>query len=214
MRRPFRDSDADVERRTGNSVPAIFAARGEPAYRAEERAALCAVLTSSVPSVIAVAGGAVIDPETRRRLRHAGVVVWLDVAPDVLAARVGAGMGRPLLEGGSGRQLHAPRRASAVCVPGALRRRRAGRRAASRGARRGRRACSPGATRRADRRAVVAVSDRTPGAAWSQSDPSGPEPIQRQGRASRAWLRRVRGSRREGSGLKSAASRCPPRRPS
>ncbi len=98
MRRPFRDSDADVERRTGNSVPAIFAARGEPAYRAEERAALCAVLTSSVPSVIAVAGGAVLDPETRRRLRHAGVVVWLDVAPYVLAARVGAGIGRPLLE--------------------------------------------------------------------------------------------------------------------
>ncbi|MGO9151481.1 MAG: shikimate kinase [Acidimicrobiales bacterium] len=97
MRRPFRDSDADVERRTGKSVPAIFAARGEPAYRAEERAVLCAALTSLVPSVIAVAGGAVIDPETRRRLRSAGVVVWLDVAPHALVARVGAGAGRPLL---------------------------------------------------------------------------------------------------------------------
>jgi shikimate kinase len=97
MRRPFRDSDADVERRTGKSVPAIFAARGEPAYRAEERAVLCAALASLVPSVIAVAGGAVIDPETRRRLRSAGVVVWLDVAPHALVARVGAGAGRPLL---------------------------------------------------------------------------------------------------------------------
>lgn len=56
------------------------------------------VLTCSVPSVIAVAGGVVLDPETRRRLRSAGVVVWLDVAPYVLAARVGAGSGRPLLE--------------------------------------------------------------------------------------------------------------------
>jgi len=65
MRRPFRDSDADVERRTGKSVPAIFAARGEPAYRAEERAVLCAALASLVPSVIAVAGGAVIDPDSR-----------------------------------------------------------------------------------------------------------------------------------------------------
>ena len=44
MRRPFEDSDVLVERRTGRSVPAIFAARGEAAFRAEERAALCAAL--------------------------------------------------------------------------------------------------------------------------------------------------------------------------
>jgi shikimate kinase len=98
MRRPFRDSDADVERRTGQSVPEIFAARGERAFRAEERAALCAALASGVPSVIAVAGGAVLDPEARRRLRSAGVVVWLDVPPHELAGRIGTGRGRPLLE--------------------------------------------------------------------------------------------------------------------
>ena len=97
MRRPFRDSDAEVERRTGTSVPAIFAARGEPAYRVEERAALCAALASRVPSVIAVAGGAVLDPESRRRLRSAGVIVWLDAAPHALASRLGTGQGRPLL---------------------------------------------------------------------------------------------------------------------
>jgi shikimate kinase len=113
MRRPFRDSDAEVERRTRASVPAIFAARGEPAFRAEERTALCVALTSPVPSVIAVAGGAVLDPETRRRLRFAGIVVWLDVAPHALAARVGAGAGRPLLSAdpaGTLRRLDASRR--------------------------------------------------------------------------------------------------------
>ena len=98
MRRPFRDSDADVERRTGKDVPAIFATRGERAFRAEERAALGAALSSPVPSVISVAGGAVIDPETRSRLRAAGVVVWLDAAPNVLAARVGNARSRPLLK--------------------------------------------------------------------------------------------------------------------
>jgi shikimate kinase len=97
MRRPFHDSDADVERRTGESVPAIFAARGEPAFRAEERAALCASLASPVPSVVAVAGGAVLDPEARRRLRSGGIVFWLEVVPQVLAERVGNGIGRPLL---------------------------------------------------------------------------------------------------------------------
>ncbi len=98
LRRPFRDSDADVERRTGKSVPEIFATRGEAAFRAEERAALCAALASGVPSVIAVAGGAVLDPEARRRIRTAGVVVWLDVAPRDLTRRVGTGVGRPLLD--------------------------------------------------------------------------------------------------------------------
>lgn len=98
MRRPFYDSDTQVELRARMRVPEIFAVRGEPAFRAEERAALCDALASKVPSVIAVAGGAVIDPESRRRLRSAGVVIWLDVAPHALAARVGAGVGRPLLE--------------------------------------------------------------------------------------------------------------------
>jgi shikimate kinase len=98
MRRPFRDNDADVERRTGQTVPEIFAERGEPAFRSEERAALCAALASGVPSVIAIAGGAVLDPESRRRVRSGGVVVWLDAPPYVLADRVGAGAGRPLLE--------------------------------------------------------------------------------------------------------------------
>ncbi|MGD0874762.1 MAG: shikimate kinase [Acidimicrobiales bacterium] len=113
MRRPFEDSDVLVERRTGRSVPAIFAARGEAAFRAEERAALCAALASNVPSVIAVAGGAVVDPESRRRLGSAGVVVWLDVSPKALAARVGAEGGRPLIASdpaGNLRRLDARRR--------------------------------------------------------------------------------------------------------
>lgn len=113
MRRPFYDTDAEVERRTGTSVPAIFAKRGEGAFRAEERAALCAALARGVPSVIAVAGGAVIDPEARRRIRAGNVVVWLDMTPHAIAARVGAAEGRPLLEAdpaGSLRRLDARRR--------------------------------------------------------------------------------------------------------
>jgi shikimate kinase len=40
----------------------------------------------------------VLDPENRRRLREAGVVVWLRAAPAVLAERVDAdGVERPLL---------------------------------------------------------------------------------------------------------------------
>jgi shikimate kinase len=50
--------------------------------------------------VISVAGGAVLDPDNRARIRGAGLVVWLRADVAVLAARVGTGTGRPLLEGG------------------------------------------------------------------------------------------------------------------
>lgn len=96
--RVFHDSDEEVLARTGMTVPAIFATRGEAAFRAEERAVLACAAASGTPGVIAVAGGAVLDPDSRRRIRRAGLVIWLRVAPYVLAARLGAGLGRPLLE--------------------------------------------------------------------------------------------------------------------
>ena len=94
---PYLDSDEQVERRTGRTVPEIFAARGEAAFRAEEKRALAEALTSDGPVVVSVAGGAVIDPENRRRLREAGLVVWLRAGMRTLAGRVGSGEGRPLL---------------------------------------------------------------------------------------------------------------------
>lgn len=98
LRRVFHDSDEEILARTGMTVPAIFSTRGEAAFRAEERAALACAVASGPPSVIAVAGGAVLEPDSRRRIARAGVVIWLRAAPHVLATRVGSGRGRPLLE--------------------------------------------------------------------------------------------------------------------
>ncbi|MGH9298026.1 MAG: shikimate kinase [Acidimicrobiales bacterium] len=98
MRRPFHDSDAEILLRTGLTVPEIFERHGEAAFRAEERVVLASALTSRPPSVIAVAGGAVFNPDSRRRIRQAGVVVWLRARPVTLVRRVGSGHGRPLLE--------------------------------------------------------------------------------------------------------------------
>ena len=91
------DSDEQVELRTGRTVPEIFASEGEAAFRAEESAALAQGLASGPGVVISVAGGAVLDPENRRRLADGGTVVWLRAGVDTLAARVGKGAGRPLL---------------------------------------------------------------------------------------------------------------------
>lgn len=93
----YVDSDVQVERRTGRTVPEIFAERGEPAFRAEERRALAEALATDGPAVVSVAGGAVLDPDNRRLLRRGGSVVWLRADVGTLAARVGEGAGRPLL---------------------------------------------------------------------------------------------------------------------
>ena len=91
------DSDAQVERTTGRTVPEILEQDGEPAFRAHESAALAEALTGPAGVVVSVAGGAVLDPDNRRRVRGAGLVVWLRADVRTLARRVGDGRGRPLL---------------------------------------------------------------------------------------------------------------------
>jgi shikimate kinase len=93
----FCDSDEQVLRRTGKTVPEIFAAQGEASFRAEEAAALEEAVRSSPGTVVAVAGGAVLAEGNRRLLRQVGTVVWLRARVATLAARVGEGTGRPLL---------------------------------------------------------------------------------------------------------------------
>jgi shikimate kinase len=91
------DSDEQVGRDTGQTVPEIFARRGEPAFRAAEAHALAAAAAADTPTVVSVAGGAVLDPDNRQVLRRGGVVVWLRARVETLAERVGDGAGRPLL---------------------------------------------------------------------------------------------------------------------
>jgi shikimate kinase len=95
--RRLRDSDEEVEARTGRTVREIFETDGEPAFRAEEARALAEALDDPEPGVVAAAGGVVLDPRNRARLREAGTVVWLDATPEDLARRVSTGGHRPLL---------------------------------------------------------------------------------------------------------------------
>ena len=94
----YRDSDADVEAATGATVPELFAREGEAAFRRVEAEVLASACAETAPSVVSVAGGAVLDPATRALLARSGTVVWLRARPETLAARVGDGSGRPLLD--------------------------------------------------------------------------------------------------------------------
>jgi len=96
MKRPFFDSDHEIERRCGVSVPVIFDIEGEPGFRARE-AQIIAELTEREGIVLATGGGVVLDAESRRRLATRGTVVYLHAPPADLHERVRHDKNRPLL---------------------------------------------------------------------------------------------------------------------
>jgi shikimate kinase len=97
---PYLDSDDEIERLTGRTVPQIWKEDGEPAFRREETRVLHDACHRPGPAVVSVAGGAVLDSENRAVIRRCGLSVWLRADVSTLALRVGTGAGRPLLEGG------------------------------------------------------------------------------------------------------------------
>ena len=99
----YRDSDADVEADTGLTVPELFARDGEAAFRRAEATVLARACADPLPSVVSVAGGAVLSAENRRLIAASGIVVWLRARPETLAARVGDGVGPPVARRRPGR---------------------------------------------------------------------------------------------------------------
>jgi len=93
----FRDTDADVEDRAGQSIADIFVDHGEEGFRALERAAVAAALAEH-EGVLALGGGAILAEATRELLvgHH---VVFLDVELADAVRRVGLDAPRPLLVG-------------------------------------------------------------------------------------------------------------------
>jgi shikimate kinase len=99
--RPFVDTDGLVEAAAGRPIAEIFATDGEGRFRVLERAAVeqaCAVENA----VIATGGGALLDPENRRRLAAAGPIVCLAADPEEIHRRLGDPSTRPLLANGNG----------------------------------------------------------------------------------------------------------------
>jgi shikimate kinase len=99
LRRDFADSDQEVERTAGATVPELFRRDGEAAFRALEHHALARLLPRP-GLVLATGGGSVLDPRNRALLRRHAFTIWLDAAPAKLARRIGETASRPLLEGG------------------------------------------------------------------------------------------------------------------
>ncbi len=83
------DADAVIEESAGRSIREIFADEGEAGFRRREREAVAGLLQRD-QLVLAVGGGAILDAGTRREIKTAGPVVWLQASVDVLAERIAA----------------------------------------------------------------------------------------------------------------------------
>jgi shikimate kinase len=83
------DADVELERRAGRTIREVFEAEGEQGFRARERE-LLAELLGRDRLVIAAGGGAVLDPETRNRMRTAGPVVWLRATVETIERQIAA----------------------------------------------------------------------------------------------------------------------------
>ncbi|MER6215828.1 shikimate kinase [Streptomyces sp. NPDC048387] len=91
----YRDTDADIVAAQGREISDIFIDEGEPHFRELERQAVAAAVAGHT-GVLALGGGAVLDPDTRALL--AGLpVAYLSMDVEEAVRRVGLGAARPLL---------------------------------------------------------------------------------------------------------------------
>ncbi len=101
--RDFCDSDKEIERRTGVSIPMIFDYEGEAGFRRRE-AEVLARLAEQESVVIATGGGAVILAENRELMQRRGFVVYLRCSVEKQMERTHKDTNRPLLQTDDPRQ--------------------------------------------------------------------------------------------------------------
>ena len=82
------DADAEIVRRAGKPIEAIFQADGEPAFRALE-ASVLAELCGESRQVVATGGGAFLNPDSRQAMLERGLVLCLKARPETIFRRLG-----------------------------------------------------------------------------------------------------------------------------
>jgi len=99
---PFRDSDHEIEARTGVDIPLIFELEGEAGFRKRE-VSIIDELTRQPDIVLATGGGAILDPRNREHLKTRGRVIYLHATVRQQLRRTKKDRNRPLLQTGDPR---------------------------------------------------------------------------------------------------------------
>jgi shikimate kinase len=97
--RPFMDTDEELVRRVGMSIPEIFERQGEQGFRHIERR-LCRFLSAQGGYVISTGGGMLIDESNREVMLASSFVICLTADPETIMNRLKQDtVERPLLKG-------------------------------------------------------------------------------------------------------------------
>ena len=97
MEKVFVDSDEEIKKRTGVSIPHIFDIEGEAGFRHRE-ASVIQELVQHTNMVLATGGGAVLNEQVRETLTGNGIVVYLRSTAHDLWHRTRHDRNRPLLQ--------------------------------------------------------------------------------------------------------------------
>jgi shikimate kinase len=112
----FIDLDAEIEASENVTIAQIFASRGEPEFRRIETGMIRTVIHKvecGMPTVIALGGGAFVQPANAALLEHHGISIWLDCPLEKIEQRITASACRPLArDTGAFRKLYEERRAA------------------------------------------------------------------------------------------------------
>lgn len=97
----FVDIDNDIEAREGKRIAEIFREHGESYFRDLECEMIrdrVSLIEAGDPCVMALGGGAFVQPRNWELIQHNGVTVWLDCELETVRKRLGEDTSRPLAE--------------------------------------------------------------------------------------------------------------------
>jgi shikimate kinase len=92
----FIDTDLEIEKITGLTIPLIFKKHGQIRFRSEEKLMVKKVAKKN-NCVISTGGGVVLEPENIKALKEKGWIIRLTASPEIIFERVTKRGNRPLL---------------------------------------------------------------------------------------------------------------------
>ena len=98
---PFYDTDVEVIAGLDCTVSELWERVGEAMFREMESDTVKRL--AGLDAIVATGGGAVLQEVNRDVMTASGPIVWLQASPEEILERVGATIGRPLLDNSSDR---------------------------------------------------------------------------------------------------------------
>ena len=104
LRIPFIDTDREIEKEMGCTIPTIFRDHGDPEFRRIERETIARIVVPE-PQVVSIGGGAFMDARTRETLNRRALTIWLDAPFEKVMERLSESAARPVASGKTPEEL-------------------------------------------------------------------------------------------------------------